>query len=74
MNDRTGDREFWIQFRRALIIMLDAIEHRWALPVARPRDFPYEAPAQPRNGVTPQSEIPRPDAPSHATSHERDRY
>ena len=70
-----NEREFWVQFRRALVIMLDAIEHRYALPVARPREMPLDnVPARPSNGAPPQSEIPRAGAPSHATSHERDRY
>lgn len=30
------DREFWIQIRRGLIIMLDAIDHKFALNSVRP--------------------------------------
>lgn len=43
------DREFWIEMRRGLILMLDAIDHRFALNSVRP-----SAPASLR-GVPPES-------------------
>jgi hypothetical protein len=45
------DREFWIQIRRGLIVMLDAIDVRFALNTVRP-----SAPASPPSrATTPES-------------------
>jgi hypothetical protein len=51
-------RAFWIKIRRGLIIVIDAIDERFALPTVRAIDPPF-APAPPANGFTPQSERPQ---------------
>lgn len=45
-----NDREFWIQMRRGLIVMLDAIDQRFALNSVRP-----STPAPLLKGPTPES-------------------
>jgi hypothetical protein len=57
----TDSREFWIQVRRGLILIIDAIDVRFALPSVRTR---VSAPAPPSNGFTPQSERPADGASS----------
>lgn len=43
-----NDREFWIQIRRGLIVMIDAIDHRFALPTVR-SSAPASLHAQPES-------------------------
>lgn len=55
-----NDRDFWIQIRRGLIMVIDAIDHRFALNSVRP-----SAPASPQNGATRQYEPPQ-NAPARS--------
>lgn len=54
-------RDFWIQVRRGLIMIIDAIDTRFALPSVRSPEAPFSASvsAPPRNGFTPQPEPPQ---------------
>ena len=65
MND---SREFWVQVRRGLIMIIDAIDSRFALPSVRSSEAPFSAsvPAPPVNGFTPKSERPATGASSNS--------
>jgi hypothetical protein len=50
------DKEFWIQVRRGLLMVVAAIEHRWKLPASRGLGITLGAPEQAPQANEPPAE------------------